>query len=117
MFWSVLWDFVDAGVAVCVAAFFVLVGVLVSVLSRIVPLVRCGVVGSAVTSTLAACAAAQLVPDCLFVCMIILIIRRRVVWSFFFTSSVIVHVPDTWRGDGFHCGVEEFESVLRWVLW
>ena len=32
-------------------------------------------------------------PVSLFVCMIILIIRRCVVWSFFFISCVIDHVP------------------------
>ena len=51
---------------------------------------------SAVSSTLAECADAWPLPVFLCVCMIILIIRRCVVWSFFFffITSVIVHVPE-----------------------
>ena len=32
--------------------------------------------------------------------MIILHIRRCVVWSFFFVTAVIVHVAEVWRRDG-----------------
>ena len=55
---------------------------------------------SAVASTTAACAGAGHLLAFLFVCVIILIIRRCVVWSFFFISSVIVHMPEAQRSDG-----------------
>ena len=69
-----------------VATFFVLIGVLEVVFSRVVLWLAVGVVGFDVDG-------AQH-PVCLFLCMIILVIRRCVVWSFFFMSSVIVHVPE-----------------------
>ena len=81
--------------------FFVLGEVLVGCALSCRPPVRCrGSWGStsAVLSTLAACAAARPLPVFQFVCMIILIIRRSVVWTFFI-SSIIVHVPDAQRSD------------------
>ena len=72
-FQLVVWHVVEGGVAVGVVA-------------------ACG--SSSATSTFAKCAAARHVPD------FPLIIRRCVVWSFFFISSVIVHVPDPYRSDG-----------------
>ena len=49
--------------------------------------------------------------------MIILNIRRCVVWSFFFISSVVVHVPDALKSDGVTVASQSFESVSQWVLW
>ena len=68
VFWLIVWRFVEGGVPVCVvAAFFVLVGVVVVVLSRSSP---CSLSGSRVRRGS---------PACFFVvCIIILIIRRCV---------------------------------------
>ena len=117
--WIVVSDFVEAGVAVCVvAAFFVLVEFLVVVFTRVFHRLAVGIVGINVGGIFDARGMRSCVTSTsfsLFVCMTILIICRCVVWNEFFTTSVIVHVPDAKRSD--HCGVEEFESVCERILW
>ena len=119
VFWLVVSNFVEKGVAVfVVTAFFLLGGIRGVGFSRVILrlAVRSWSSPSAISSTLASCAAAERLPEFLFVCMIIPIIRC-VVWSFFFVSSVIVHVPGAWRSDGVTVESEKFESVSRWVCW
>ena len=81
------------------SAFCLIVGVLEVGLSRVVLRLAVGVVGSssATSSTFAACEAVEHLGDVLFVCMIILLVCRCVVWSVFFIPSVIVHVREARR--------------------
>ena len=91
VFRVVVWNFVERVVAVrFVAAFFLLIGVLGGWVQSSS--------SSAISSTLAACAAAGYLHGFLFVCMIILIIRRCVVWvscSSLQSSSGVMVSP--WR--------------------
>ena len=45
-------------------------------------------------------------------CVMILIIRRCVVWSFFFVSSVVVNVSIAWRSDGVTVASKSFKLSL-----
>ena len=99
VFWVIVWRFAEGGVAFGVLTAFFFVGVLMVGFSRAFLVLVFGVVWFAVGGAVDArgvrgCGTFAVV---LFVGVIMLIIRRCVVWRFFFISSVIVHVPDAWK--------------------
>ena len=62
-------------------------------------------------------AAARIVIDLLFVCMIILVIFRCVVRSFFFISSFTVHVLEAWGSDGVTVALSGYFGDVSSCLW
>ena len=89
-------------------------------LSRVVLWLAAGVVGLVVDDCVdvrGVCGCGTCFLIFLFVCMIILIIRRSVIWSFSLFSSIIVHVPEVWRRDGVTVASKSLSLPLSGVCW